>query len=156
MTPATKRPRRPCARPGCVDWAENGKSYCARHYAEWQESRRRMKEEARKKYLAECDAKRKTATQRGYNTAWQKARKSYLIQHPICVKCGRPATDVDHIIPHRGDTKLFWDTANWQSLCHECHSQKTYAEVMQQRRRPEKKEQGYTKSQDGTSFFYIP
>ena len=41
---------------------------------------------------------------------------------------GAPATDVDHIIPHRGDKKLFWDSGNWQSLCHECHSRKSYSE----------------------------
>lgn len=27
---------------------------------------------------------------------------------------------VDHIIPHRGDQKLFWDTTNWQSACERC------------------------------------
>jgi 5-methylcytosine-specific restriction enzyme A len=24
---------------------------------------------------------------------------------------------VDHIIPHKGDINLFWDTKNWQALC---------------------------------------
>lgn len=28
---------------------------------------------------------------------------------------------VDHIDPHRGDMKKFWDSANWQSLCKTCH-----------------------------------
>jgi hypothetical protein len=28
---------------------------------------------------------------------------------------------VDHIDPHRGDMKKFWDSANWQSLCKPCH-----------------------------------
>jgi 5-methylcytosine-specific restriction endonuclease McrA len=28
-----------------------------------------------------------------------------------------PASVVDHIKPHRGDQKLFWDSENWQSLC---------------------------------------
>jgi 5-methylcytosine-specific restriction protein A len=35
------------------------------------------------------------------------------------------ATDVDHIVPHRGDKKLFWDESNWQALCHSHHSIKT-------------------------------
>ena len=35
------------------------------------------------------------------------------------------ATDVDHIVPHRGDKKLFWDESNWQALCHRHHSIKT-------------------------------
>ncbi|ETR05275.1 HNH endonuclease domain protein [Acinetobacter baumannii UH6907] len=28
---------------------------------------------------------------------------------------------VDHIVPHRGDDKLFWDTKNHQALCKLCH-----------------------------------
>lgn len=35
---------------------------------------------------------------------------------------------VDHIIPHRGDMKLFWDEDNWQSLCKHCHDVKTAKE----------------------------
>ena len=35
------------------------------------------------------------------------------------------ATDVDHIVPHRGDPALFWDEDNWQALCHRHHSVKT-------------------------------
>ena len=36
-----------------------------------------------------------------------------------------PATVVDHIVPHRGDKKLFWDQSNWQPLCKEHHDKKT-------------------------------
>ncbi len=36
-----------------------------------------------------------------------------------------PATVVDHIIPHRGDQKLFWDENNWQGLCEHHHNTKT-------------------------------
>ena len=36
-----------------------------------------------------------------------------------------PATVVDHIIPHRGDKRLFWDEKNWQPLCKDCHDRKT-------------------------------
>ncbi len=32
-----------------------------------------------------------------------------------------PATVVDHIKPHRGDPKLFWDQENWQALCARHH-----------------------------------
>jgi 5-methylcytosine-specific restriction enzyme A len=35
--------------------------------------------------------------------------------------CNRPATVVDHIEPHRGDTGRFWDKANHQPLCKPCH-----------------------------------
>ena len=36
-----------------------------------------------------------------------------------------PAIVVDHIIPHRGNQRLFWDMKNWQPLCKDCHDRKT-------------------------------
>lgn len=68
----------------------------------------------------------KTTTERGYGWRWQKARELYLQQYPLCVYCSRlgyitAASVVDHIIPHRGNQILFWDVANWQSLCKPCH-----------------------------------
>lgn len=64
------------------------------------------------------------------NDRWTRARVTYLGHHPLCVDCQQhgkatAATDVDHIIPHRGDMELFWDVNNWQALCHSCHSKKT-------------------------------
>lgn len=35
---------------------------------------------------------------------------------------------VDHIKPHRGDQKLFWDRRNWQPLCEHHHNVKTMTE----------------------------
>jgi 5-methylcytosine-specific restriction protein A len=75
----------------------------------------------------EHDAKRGSARERGYNTRWEKARKTYLMRNPLCVMCQKEgrvtaATVVDHIIPHKGDTRLFWDTENnWQALCKPHH-----------------------------------
>ena len=48
----------------------------------------------------------------------------------MCMKEGRyrKATVVDHVVPHRGDIKLFWDRDNWQSLCKEHHDRKTLTE----------------------------
>ena len=73
------------------------------------------------------------ASKRGYGSRWQKASKAYLQSHPLCVACvkmGRytKATVVDHIVPHRGDQKLFWDQSNWQALCKKCHDRKTLTE----------------------------
>ncbi len=70
------------------------------------------------------------ADARGYDARWRIARKRYLSQHPLCVECLKenkltPATVVDHIVPHRGDQKLFWDESNWQPLCKDCHDRKT-------------------------------
>lgn len=68
-----------------------------------------------------------TAAQRGYSYKWQKAREQHLQDQPLCVMCqaqGRvtAASVVDHIVPHRGDQKLFWRRSNWQSLCKTHHS----------------------------------
>ena len=73
---------------------------------------------------------RKTTAERGYGSRWQKARKTFLLSHPICAdheKRGMvmPATVVDHIVPHKGDMSLFWDHGNWQPLCAACHNLKT-------------------------------
>jgi 5-methylcytosine-specific restriction enzyme A len=35
---------------------------------------------------------------------------------------------VDHITPHRGDERLFWDTANHQAMAKRCHDPKTARE----------------------------
>lgn len=69
----------------------------------------------------------KSSTQRGYGYKWQKYRLSFLRSNPLCSYCMRDgrvteATVVDHIEPHKGDQKLFWDTENHQSLCMPCHS----------------------------------
>ena len=104
-------PDRPCAHPGCPRLAPRGKKYCDEHAAQHPEEIR-------------------PAAARGYGARWNKARKRFLEKNPLCAEClkaGRyvKATDVDHIVPHRGDPKLFWDEGNWQALCHRCHSVKT-------------------------------
>lgn len=75
-------------------------------------------------------AKRASAAARGYDARWRKARAHYLRSHGLCVHCERKgrvvaATEVDHIVPHRGDDALFWNEDNWQALCKPCHSTKT-------------------------------
>ncbi|MGX1828747.1 HNH endonuclease [Paenibacillus taichungensis] len=32
---------------------------------------------------------------------------------------------MDHIIPHKGDDTLCWNSSNWQALCKRCHDIKT-------------------------------
>jgi 5-methylcytosine-specific restriction protein A len=58
---------------------------------------------------------------------WKAKRAAYLRDHPICVECGAPATDVDHI--ERLVTGGADEEANYQALCHRCHSRKTAREV---------------------------
>lgn len=57
---------------------------------------------------------------------WRKRRKLFLLRNPLCAMCMEvqkltPATVVDHVIPHRGDLRLFWDEGNWRSSCKTCH-----------------------------------
>ncbi|MHC4194287.1 MAG: HNH endonuclease signature motif containing protein [Planctomycetota bacterium] len=80
-----------------------------------------------------ADYPRPSAAKRLYGRRWQKASKHFLKRNRLCVAhlaAGRTveATEVDHIIPHKGDMKLFWDKKNWQSLCRPCHSSKTRKE----------------------------
>jgi len=72
-----------------------------------------------------------------YNYQWQQARLQFLKEHPFCAHCRErglfvAATVVDHITPHNGDPRLFWDRSNWQPLCKPCHDgwkQKQEAEM---------------------------
>lgn len=99
------------------------------------------------RFCAACVAKgagkdtRPSAAQRGYDGKWSVCRKAFLEKHPWCeglrLQPGGPvvvhthagrlqqAGLVDHIVPHRGDKRLFWDRANWQSACKGCHDRKT-------------------------------
>lgn len=82
-------------------------------------------------YCSKHGAPPKDATRhRLYDRDWQRESKIYLADHPWCVECLKegkhvPATVVDHIKPHRGDRRLFWDRYNWQGLCEHHHNQKT-------------------------------
>lgn len=60
-------------------------------------------------------------------------RAQCLTRDPFCVECDKEgkqtrATEVDHIVPHKGDMQLFLDINNVQSLCKTHHSQKTKRE----------------------------
>ncbi|MBL0937178.1 MAG: HNH endonuclease [Rhizobiaceae bacterium] len=73
---------------------------------------------------ARHDRRRPSARQRGYTSAWQKARAAFLRMYPYCRHngCGRAATIVHHVIPHKGNDRLFWDRCNWMPVCQPCHN----------------------------------
>lgn len=107
---------KPCKHPRCPTLTYD--SYCDKHKQARDHS---------------YDKHRGTAHQRGYNSRWSRYRLAFLKKHPLCVKCEQgnrltPATVVDHIIPHKGDKTLFWDTKNHQPLCKRCHDIKTAKE----------------------------
>ena len=81
------------------------------------------------------DEYRGSSNDRGYTSAWRRARFVFLSENPICADPFKvhgdriaPASVVDHIKPHRGDWQLFWSIENWQSLCSRCHARKSAAE----------------------------
>ena len=57
---------------------------------------------------------------------WQSLRAHKLRADPLCRYCldagiATPAEVVDHIEPHKGNTRLFYDGSNLQSLCKKHH-----------------------------------
>lgn len=57
---------------------------------------------------------------------WQKRRAQQLRDEPLCRMCSAlnkitAADTVDHVVPHRGDERLFWE-GELASLCASCHS----------------------------------
>jgi 5-methylcytosine-specific restriction endonuclease McrA len=56
---------------------------------------------------------------------WRRRAALQLKQHPLCAIClekGQvvPATDADHVVPHKGNEWAFW-YGDLQSLCGLCH-----------------------------------
>ena len=110
---------RVCSKPGCPQLAEPGKTRCEEH--QWREKPKRVEPEQRP---------RPSAHRRGYGRKWREARAKFLAEHQWCVMCQRAgqevkATVVDHIVPHKGDWKVFWRRSNWQALCEHHHNSKT-------------------------------
>lgn len=96
------------------------------------------------KHLYTRDRARGTFRERGYTSRWDRRSAHFRSIYPLCGM--RPngqkpvmsqcytehrttrATQVDHVIPHKGDPVLMWDElGNWQSLCSACHMRKTAA-----------------------------
>lgn len=66
--------------------------------------------------------RRASARRRHYSSKWDKASKTFLQKHPLCLGCQavglrRRATVTDHVEPHKGDQALFWSRDNWQPSC---------------------------------------
>lgn len=109
------KPMRKCKHPGCRMVTSEG--WCPAH-----KPKVTRKESAAWHYLY---------TDPRYH--WAQRRTDQLIREPFCKECAKrglrvPATDVDHIEPHRGDVTKFM-TGLLQSLCHSCHSRKTMQEM---------------------------
>ena len=109
-----RRPAQPCKFPNCPLLVPYGSKYCKEHESV-------------------LSLEVKSTKDKGYDSRWNKARVRFLKTHPLCVRCRAkgmitPATVVDHVTPHRGNQKLFWNEGNWQPLCKSCHDRKSMTE----------------------------
>ncbi|HYN08498.1 MAG TPA: hypothetical protein VES67_14030 [Vicinamibacterales bacterium] len=112
-----------CAWPSCPEKVPSG--YCAEH--------------ARAK-----DRERGNFRERGYDARWDRRSRRFLRKYPLCgmrpgglqpvmSRCfdeerTTAAYQTDHVVPHRGDQRLFDDEqGNWQALCRECGARKSRA-----------------------------
>ncbi|WP_026987658.1 HNH endonuclease signature motif containing protein [Fodinicurvata fenggangensis] len=79
-------------------------------------------------WRAKGEARRPSSSARGYgDPEWKAASKEFLArpENKLCAcGCQRRANVVDHIVPHRGDERLFWDRSNWQPMAFSCNSRK--------------------------------
>lgn len=110
------KPLRQCARPGCRILTADG--YCPEHKPKPRTGKR---ESAQWHYLYVNP-----------RYGWARRRSDQLIEEPFCRECAAngvrtPATEVDHVVPHKGNVNLFMH-GELQSLCKSCHSRKTMAE----------------------------
>lgn len=122
-------PKHACAAPGCGALVDRGAARCPKHQVTYDKA---------------GEVARGSSHSRGYDSRWAAARLSFLRDHPLCAECERQGRVtagrvVDHIVPHMGDPKLFWDRANWQTLCDytspfNCHGSKTAKEANQRGR----------------------
>lgn len=108
-----------CAQPGCPNKVERGR--CPAHT----------------KQQATVYSRFKTGNTR-YDTArWITLRDRFRAEHPFCknadgpdTRCTQTTDVVDHIIPHRGYERLFFDETNLCGLCYHCHGVKTAKETL--------------------------
>ena len=79
---------------------------------------------------------------------WKATRQYVLSLNPFCVKCGKPANEVDHVIPiseilkQKLNEEMCFNVSNLQALCKKCHSKKSYTEGLGKGRKKKIKPKG--------------
>lgn len=101
--------KRLCNKVGCGQYAEKG-GYCTDH------GQIRISVKIPERH-------------RLYDRRWRMRRQVYLSDYPWCEDCMavdvyEAATEIHHLIPHRGDGELFI-TGKLVGLCKRCHSRRT-------------------------------
>lgn len=64
----------------------------------------------------------RSAGKRGYDWRWELEAARFKQAYPWCMACEaiglhRRSQVIDHIVPPRGDKRLFYDQTNWQACC---------------------------------------
>lgn len=78
-----------------------------------------------RKRIAQREANRPTAAQRGYTSRWAREAREFLSrsENRLCVcGCGKRAEVVDH--KHGRTGSLMFDQRNWQPMTRACNSRK--------------------------------
>jgi 5-methylcytosine-specific restriction endonuclease McrA len=75
---------------------------------------------------ARYDAERGNERERGYTARWTDASAKFRIANPLCHGCKalgivEPSRVTDHVLPHKGNMIVFWDTSKWQPACYWHH-----------------------------------
>ena len=102
-----QRPLKPCSHPGCPQLTRAGK--CEIHA---------------KQAEAQYESRRGTATERGYDANWAKARTVKLNQSPLCERCLNIGFVIPAILVHHKDHNSRNNSPeNYESLCQTCHDE---------------------------------
>ena len=106
-----RKPKHPCAWPGCPNLVEHGRRYCEKH--------QRLENKRYERY------DRDPAVRKRYGRAWKRIRDSYAAAHPLCEECLKhgvytPTEEIHHKLPlSQGGTH---DRDNLMALCKSCHA----------------------------------
>lgn len=127
--------RKFCKTSGCRNIHSNRNGYC-------DECNSRMNASYRYRQTITVDTSvdaRPSSYERGYDADWRRFAKRFLLGHPKCAICGRPAKVVDHktmtayeMIQEYGHFIL--DEDLYQPLCYSCNNRKGHNEDRLRRR----------------------
>jgi 5-methylcytosine-specific restriction enzyme A len=113
---------KPCKQHECNNLTQDASGYCSDHTY--------LVEELKKQRRNRIDKNRESSHKRGYDSTWEKLRKVFLIENPLCLDCiehGKltPATEVHHIKKVKDFPLLRLVKENLMGLCKSCHSVRT-------------------------------
>ena len=122
-----------CQYSSCNEFAETGHIYCEKHLVESQKKHQEWLKNHKKKPFE--NAVRKN----NYNNAeWRRLRMEVLKRDGYqCCQCGATSEEsgypleIHHIIPPKGNKKLFYNIDNCVTLCKCCHSRITQQEILE-------------------------